>query len=136
MSDVTLLHHQEKWWLFGTVQNHPSTSTNDQLFLYYSDTFPSSDWTPHPQNPVATIISNCRPAGNIFKANSKLYRPAQNNSSKQYGYAIKINEIEVLNETEYWEREVFEIIPGKKNKLCAIHTMNFVDNLIVIDGIV
>ena len=136
LTDVTLLYHQEKWWLFGTVQNHPSTSTNDQLFLYYSDTFLSFDWTPHPQNPVATIISNCRPAGNIFKANSKLYRPAQNNSSKQYGYAIKINEIEVLNETEYKEREVFEVIPDKKNKLSAIHTMNFVDNLIVIDGIV
>lgn len=136
LTDVTLLYHQGKWWLFGTVQNHPSTSTNDQLFLYYSDKFFSSDWTPHPQNPVATIISNCRPAGNIFKASGKLYRPAQNNSSKQYGYAIKINEIEVLNETEYREREVFEVIPDKKNKLSAIHTMNFVDNLIVIDGIV
>ncbi len=52
LTDVTLLYHQEKWWLFGTVQNHPSASTNDQLFLYYSDAFFSSDWTPHPQNPV------------------------------------------------------------------------------------
>jgi hypothetical protein len=135
LTDVTLVHHQEKWWLFGTVQNHPSVSTNDQLFLYYSDNFLSSDWTSHPQNPVVTIISNCRPAGAIFKSDGKLYRPAQNNSSKQYGYAIKINEIEVLNETAYREREVFEIVPNKKNKLSAIHTINFVNNLIVIDGI-
>ena len=136
LNDSTLLYHQDKWWLFASGQNHPSTSTNDQLFLYYSDTLFSSDWTAHPQNPVVTIISNCRPAGRIFQWAGKLYRPAQNNSSKQYGYAIKINEIEILNETEYKEKEVFEIVPGKGNKFSAIHTLNFIDNLVVIDGIV
>ncbi|MFM9909934.1 MAG: hypothetical protein ACKVOW_11320 [Chitinophagaceae bacterium] len=133
--DSTLLFYQEKWWLFGTRQNHPYTSTNDQLFLYYSETLFSPNWTPHPQNPVATIISNCRPAGSIFKHNGKLYRPAQNNSSKQYGYGIKINEIEILSETIYKEREVLEISPDKDNKLKAIHTINFAGNWIVIDGI-
>lgn len=135
-NDSTLIYHGGKWWLFGTGQNHPSTSTNDQLFLYYSDSFMSSDWTPHPQNPVVTIISNCRPAGRIFQSGDKLYRPAQNNSSAQYGYAVKINEIEILNEMEYQEREVFEIVPGKGNKYSAVHTLNFIDNLIVIDGII
>jgi hypothetical protein len=133
--DATLLYYQNKWWMFATRQNHPYTSTNDQLFLYYSDSFLSSDWKAHPQNPVATKVSNCRPAGNIFQTGDKLYRPAQNNSSKQYGYAIKINEIEILNETEYKEKEVFEIVPGKGNKLSAVHTINFTNDLIVIDGI-
>ena len=133
--DATILFHAEKWWLFGTNNTHPATSTNDQLFLYYSNTLFSPEWKEHPQNPVATKISNCRPAGKIFTLNGKLYRPAQNNASKQYGYGIKINEIEVLTETEYREKEVFDIFPDKKNKLKAIHTINFVNNMIIIDGI-
>jgi hypothetical protein len=133
--DATLLYHTGKWWLFGTRTDHSFTSTNDQLFLYWSETLFSPEWTPHPQNPVATSISNCRPAGKLFQHDDKLYRPAQNNSSKQYGYAIKINEIEVLNETEYREKEVFEILPDKKNNLSAVHTINFVNSMIVIDGI-
>jgi hypothetical protein len=48
---------------------------------------------------------------------------------------LKINEIEVLNETEYKEKEIFEVVPGKRNKLATIHTLNFINNLIVIDGI-
>lgn len=136
LADATVLFYDNRWWLFGTQQNHPFTSTNDQLFLYYSDSLFSSDWISHPQNPVATHISNCRPAGKIFQMEGKLYRPAQNNSSKQYGYAIKINEIEILNENEYKEKEVFEIVPGKGNNFSAVHTINFIDGLIVIDGVV
>jgi len=133
--DPTLLYYNKRWWLFGTRPEPSFTSTNDQLFLYSSETILSPRWDPHPQNPVVTNISNCRPAGCIFSRNGKFYRPAQNNASKQYGYAIKINEIEVLSETEYKEKEVFEILPDSKN-LCALHTLNFTDDLIVIDGIV
>ena len=134
--DSTLLYYENKWWLFGNNPANSFTSTNDQLFLYSSENLFSSTWKPHPQNPVATLISNCRPAGKIFQLAGKLYRPAQNNSSKQYGYGIKINEIEVLNETEYREKEMFEIRPDKTNQLSAVHTINFINNLIVIDGIV
>lgn len=127
--DATIIFHENKWWLFATQSDHSFTSTNDQLFLYYSETLFSGNWKSHPQNPVVTIISNCRPAGKIFQLNGKLYRPAQNNASKQYGYAIKINE------KEYKEKEVFEILPDKSNNLSAVHTINFVNGMIVIDGI-
>lgn len=133
--DCTILFFNNTWWMFGTKNSHPSTSTNDQLFLYYTKDLFSKDWKYHPQNPVVTHISNCRPAGKIFEHNSKLYRPAQNNSSKQYGFGLKINEIITLTETEYQEKEVHEITPDFKTNLSAIHTINFTDNITVIDGI-
>ncbi|PWT70908.1 MAG: hypothetical protein C5B59_19185 [Bacteroidetes bacterium] len=133
--DSTLLHHEGKWWLFGNTRNHQSVSANDQLMIYYSDQLFSKSWIPHPQNPVATDITNCRPAGKIFIMNGKMIRPAQNNSSWQYGYAIKLNEIERLNEVEYREKEIADITPEKYGFL-GIHTLNFDKGITVIDAIV
>jgi len=134
--DCTLHFENGKWWMFACTQNHPVTTSNDQLLLFYSENLFSNNWIAHPQNPVATDISNCRPAGKIFSKDGKLYRPAQNNASQQYGYALKINCIEILNEKEYKETEVFEILPGVKNNLLAVHMFNFTDDTVVIDGIV
>ena len=133
--DCTLHFQNGKWWLFACTQNHEFTNTNDQLLLFYSDDLFSANWNAHPQNPIATDISNCRPAGKIFSKNGKWYRPAQNNAAQQYGYGIKINCIEVLNETEYRESEVMEYKPDKQNKFSAIHTLNFTEGFSVADGI-
>jgi hypothetical protein len=133
--DPTLFFKGGTWWLFGATQTHPFTSTNDQLMLFYSNELLSSDWKSHPQNPVATHLSNCRPAGKIFEKDGKYYRPAQNNASKQYGYALSINEIKTLNEHTYKEEKILEINPSKENGLLAVHTLNFSDEITVIDGI-
>ncbi len=133
--DVTLVYENKTWWLFGNAANISFTSTNDQLLLYYSKDLCSKNWTPHPQNPIATNIANCRPAGKLFRRNGQLYRPAQNNASRQYGFGLSINKIVTLNETEYYEEEVLSITPGIDNKLKAIHTINFTDEITVVDGI-
>jgi len=133
--DATLVYSDGKWWMFGNTNFHPFTSLNDQLVLFYSDSLISNKWQAHPQNPVVTDISNCRPAGKIFRIYNDLYRPAQNNASQQYGYALKLNKIITLTAIEYKEEEVFEIKPDKKNYLSAVHTINFTEDLIVIDGI-
>jgi hypothetical protein len=134
--DATLHFENGKWWMFACTQNHTFASSNDQLLLFYSENLFSNHWVAHPQNPVATDISNCRPAGKIFTKDGKLFRPAQNNASRQYGYALKINRIEILNEKEYKEVEIFEILPSTKNNLQAVHTINFIDDVVVIDGII
>lgn len=132
--DATLHFADGKWWLFAAGTNHPAASTNDQLYLFYSSELLATDWTPHPQNPVATHTDNCRPAGRIFSHNSKLYRPAQNNASQQYGYGLKLNVIEILNEDVYQEKEVLSVEPGTF-ELKACHHLDFVAGFIVIDGI-
>lgn len=135
LMDATIHFENGKWWLFANSRNHAFVSTNDQLFLFYSDQLFSKSWTPHPQNPVATHAGNCRPAGRIFRKDNKLYRPAQNNASQQYGYGLTLNEIEVLTETIYQEKEVYSYQPETMG-LKACHHLDFTDSLIVIDGIV
>lgn len=133
--DCTLWYHDNRWWLFAVTQNHALTTTNDQLLLFYSEDLFSTGWKAHPQNPVVTDISNCRPAGRIFSKNGNYYRPAQNNASKQYGYGVKLNRIEVINEFEYRETLVDEYNPENIKYLKAVHTYNFSENFSVIDGI-
>lgn len=131
--DATIHYENQMWWLFA-CSNDPLYSTNDLLFIYYSDTLFSNNWKPHLQNPVITTIENCRPAGRIFRHNNKLYRPAQNNAHIQYGYGLKINEIIVLNENEYVEKEILAIDPHQLG-LKACHHIDYLEGLVVIDGI-
>jgi hypothetical protein len=132
--DASLHFYQNKWWLFANSAQHPFVSTNDQLFLYYTDDLLNGRWTSHPMNPIATHAANCRPAGRLFEIDGQLYRPAQNNASQQYGYGLKINQVEVMNVTGYREKVVMAIDPGSLH-LKAIHHLDFTEGLVIIDGI-
>lgn len=132
--DVTLHFEDRKWWLFACAANHPSVSTNDQLFLYYSNDLFSPAWTPHPCSPIATHAANCRPAGRIFRHDGRLCRPAQNNASPQYGFGLVINEITTLTENAYSEKPLASLAASSLN-LKACHHLDFTSSVVVIDGI-
>ena len=66
--------------------------------------------------------------------NEKLYRPSQN-YSRHYVYGLKINEIKIINETEYKEITIDSIQPDWDKKLKGTHTINSAQNLTFIDGI-
>lgn len=135
LQDSTLFHHGDIWWLFATTKDPLEYTSNDQLMIYYSSDIFSGEWHSHPCNPVITDVSNCRPAGKIFVQDKRIFRPAQNNSCGQYGYSIRINEIEILTKTEYREKMINEISPLKFPTFAAMHTINADGNMIVIDGI-
>lgn len=134
MIDVTVHYEAGYWWLFAASNTHPLVSTNDQVFLFSSDELFSTTWTPHPLNPIATRAENARPGGRIFRHEGRLYRPAQNNASPQYGYGLTLNVIEVLTESNYREREVLSVAPESLG-LKACHHLDFSSSLIVVDGI-
>ncbi len=131
--DTTLFHHNGKWWMFTTVLEYKGASSDDELFLFYSDDLLSTDWTPHPQNPIVSDVRRARPAGRIFSSGGVLYRPSQN-CSVRYGYGLKINEIRVLTETEYQETELSSVEPLWDRNLIATHTFNRTGSLTVIDA--
>ncbi len=136
LEDSTLFFHEGIWWLFASSRVERSNTSNDQLVIFYSPNLVSGDWTAHPCNPVVTDVSNCRPAGKIFSIGGKIFRPAQNNASRQYGYSIQINEIELLTKTAYQEKRTFSISPDRFKKFAAIHTLNTSISTVVIDGII
>ena len=131
--DATLYYYQNKWWLFANILENEGASPGDELFLFYSASPVSTDWQPHPRNPIISDVRRARPAGRIFSHNGNLYRPSQD-SSKRYGYGIRINQIKVLNEYEYQEEEISFIEPNWDRRVMAVHTINHEKQLTIIDG--
>ena len=131
--DVTILKKKDRYWMFANIRENNGASTLDELFLFSSKELKSDQWQPHSQNPIISDVRSSRPAGKIFQYNNELYRPSQN-SAKRYGYAININKIVTLNDDIYEEVIVSQIFPNWEKNVRATHTLNFDENLTVIDA--
>lgn len=132
--DSTILKHNGKYWLFGTLKG---VDSNKKLYLYFSDNL-FGPYTPHPRNPVKNSVTDSRPAGKFIEVDGALYRPAQN-CQKEYGESITINKVKVLNESDFEEEPYMVISPDtlnlKKDKIFTMHTINVIDDFIVVDGL-
>jgi len=131
--DASIYFDQNKWWMFMNIKENEGASTWDSLFLFYSDYPLGENWIAHPKNPIVTDVRKARPAGQIFAQEGVVYRPAQD-CSKGYGHGIRLNQIDILNETEYEEHEVSSIIPNWDKNLKGVHTINYSGGLTLVDG--
>ena len=132
--DVTLFEHNGRLWLFANIREHEAASTWDELCLFSSDSPLSSDWQPHPMNPIVSDVRSARQAGRIIEKDGRIYRPSQN-SSFRYGYALNFNEILELNESTYKERLVKCLEPNWDRSIKALHSFSAAGNLAFIDAI-
>jgi hypothetical protein len=141
-SDTTLFQHNEKWWLFTYMRDGvfsrseaetPEGTLRHDLFLFYAADLFAGAWISHPMNPIISDPQRARPAGRIIESDGRMYRPSQD-CFKSYGRAVKINEITVLNEREYQEREVRTIESDSGTGVKAVHTYSRTGALTVIDG--
>ena len=133
--DATLLEHEGKWWLFANIKQNNSSSSLDQLFLFWADNPLSQSWTPHPSNPIVNDARTARPAGQIFFEDGNPIRPSQDNSVR-YGKALNFNRMTKLSETEYEEVCVARFEPPMSTKILATHTYNRAGELTVIDAVI
>lgn len=133
-ADTTPFFYNNKWWLFTNVAENEGSSLCDELFIFYADTLFTGNWTPHPLNPVISDVKRSRPAGRIFIRDRRIYRPSQN-GSVTYGYALNINEILVLSESEYLEKRVESIVPDWDSAVKATHTFTSEGDFKIIDAL-
>jgi hypothetical protein len=131
--DSTVFFHASKWWLFTSLETKPN-SINRNLSAFYSDSFPSDSWTPHPLNPLCVDISNSRMAGVIFlnKETGLLNRPAQN-CRKDYGKKTNINEIIGLSVSSYKEKISKIVVPERNLHAVCTHTFNYSNTYLLRD---
>ncbi len=131
--DSTLHFHEEKVWLFCTIKKSQGASTDDDLYLYYSHDLLNGDWKQHPKNPVVSNPSSARPAGRIFFHQNSWYRPSQI-CVPRYGYGLALNKIVELSDSRYEEEVVSRALPQWRRNLLSVHTLNFSESMMVIDG--
>ena len=130
--DSTIFKFNNKYWLFATLAENGFDHSH--LHIYYSESL-LGNYQPHKNNPVKNNLDGSRPAGNIISIDGEMYRPAQN-CSKHYGESISINKIIKLSENEFEEEFYFKLFPDKSSPFNAgVHTLNVIDDVIVIDGI-
>lgn len=130
--DATPLFHEGTWWLFMIREAFSGSGSCAQLHLYYSPDLLTTDWTPHPLNPVITDPYRARPAGAIFRQDGKLMRPSQDCTSR-YGHAIHFNEILTLTTEAYEERCVRTLWPDWDEEVKGTHTYAQTNDMKVID---
>lgn len=131
--DTTLHHDGERWWLFANRCDTEGGTTHDELSLYSAHNLLDDVWTPHPMGVVVSDVRMARPAGALFYHNDRLYRPAQD-CCVEYGYALQINEVTQLTETDYAERPVSTITPDWNERVKGVHTISNVPGLCIFDA--
>lgn len=92
------------------VAEHKDSLPMVQLFLFFSNELFTSEWNPHPLNPIVPDVVRARPASRVFTRNGQILRPSQD-CSKTYGYGFDLNEILSLSETGYLEKTVVSVSP-------------------------
>ena len=130
--DPTILKYNNKYWLFATYGDHKFE--HSKLYIYYADSL-LGPYQPHKMNPVKNDLNGSRPAGNFIISDGNIYRPAQN-CSDYYGKSLSFNKLIKLTETEFEEEHHLELLQREDSRFNGgIHTINMVDDVVVVDGI-
>ena len=132
--DTTILKKNNTFWMFTNIMENEGASSQNELFLYSSDTLISDRWAAYSHNPIISDVKSARPAGNFFFHNDQLYRPSQN-CAKTYGHGLVINKVVAFDEENYKEIINQNIYSEWNKDFKRIHTLNYSGKLTVIDVI-
>ncbi|ASU34750.1 glucosamine inositolphosphorylceramide transferase family protein [Mucilaginibacter xinganensis] len=124
--DSSIIKYGGKYWLFTSISKKP-----DHLYIFSADSLLGM-FKPHSLNPIKVEPCLSRSAGGLFIVDNRLYMPSQNHQ-KCYGGSIIINEITLLNQTEFKYTSAFEILPQLPYGE-GLHTINFSEGLLLVDG--
>lgn len=108
-----------KFYMISTL----SSNSRDNAFLFAADSM-SEGFRLISHQPVVTGKDRSRCGGSFFKADGRLFRPAQN-CSRRYGGALKVMEVLECSDGRYSEKEYFDISPRSWNYNLGMHTLNF-----------
>lgn len=125
LHDATLFVHAGRFWITAAAQGPaiaPWGSSWDSLNLYSAPAL-LGPWTAHSANPVLIDARSARPAGCVFEAGGKLYRPVQDCSS-YYGSVLGIAEVTRLDGEGYGQRVVSAHSFPARTRLLGPHTLN------------
>lgn len=127
VADATILKKNNHFYMSATK----FPNTQEMAFLYESDS-PFGPFRQVDKQPYQTSLSCSRQGGGFLMVNGQLYRPAQD-CEEQYGAALNIMESSLQTE-KINEVAVFRLCPQDNRYGLGLHTLNFGDGMMVIDG--
>ncbi|MGI9382102.1 MAG: glucosamine inositolphosphorylceramide transferase family protein [Methyloligellaceae bacterium] len=133
-ADTTLLHWQDRWWMFTNIDRSKSDDHTAELHVFYADNPIDGEWQPHPGNPVVSDARRARMAGGfIVTGDGRLVRCCQA-LGIYYGKAVVLCEVAELTETAYREVPFERIEPNWQPGVRRTHHFVSRDGLTVVDG--
>ena len=129
-ADATVWRDADRWWMFVNAGTE-GAEIHDELHIFSAPRL-LGPWSPHPRNPVKSDIRNARPAGNLFREDGALYRPAQI-CTPIYGAGVSLQRVTSLTPRGYAEVEERRIVPPAGADFIGLHTINRAGDLSVAD---
>ncbi|WP_447722401.1 glucosamine inositolphosphorylceramide transferase family protein [Edwardsiella tarda] len=105
---------------------------DNKMFFFESDDLFDS-WSSVKFNNESNIV-NKRMGGGPIIFEGKLFFVNQECDNKEYGKAIYISEVGCISADNYMETIKYHILPFDRKYCRGIHTLNFSENYLVIDG--
>ncbi|WP_340202393.1 hypothetical protein [Ascidiimonas sp. W6] len=133
--DTTIYKKDGLYWMLTNIKQYKGGSKHSELFLFSAEEITSTQWKPHPLNPIVSDVKQSRPAGSLFKLGEKLVRPAQN-CSYYYGYGTNFCEITSMDEVHYKQEIIHTVNPKWKKDILATHTFNHLDKITISDALI
>lgn len=127
--DPTIFKNKDLYWLMCSLSGK-NLNENSNLYLFYSKQL-DGNWISHQKNPIYKRNLNARGAGPIIQHKGKFYRPSQSYLHDNYGSAIMINELKVINKKKFIEKKIFKIKPFKNFE--GIHHISYKNNFFAYD---
>ena len=131
-TDTTLFKHDGKWWMLTNIDSSESGDHCSELHVFYADDLGSSNWTPHPMNPVIFDSRQARNGGLLFDGDG-IYRVFQVQGFNVYGESMGIARITELTTARYEEQVLYSITPSFFAGLTGTHTYSFAGGLLALD---
>lgn len=123
--DATIYRANNNYYMFATKL----PNTQQDAYLYKASDFRGKYIE---ISCVARGKRNSRPAGNLITIGNEIYRPAQN-CVRRYGANLEILKVEHI-QGQYKETHVFSVFPKAYRYNLGLHTINFYENIGVVDG--
>mgnify|MGYP006277969527 CR=1 FL=1 len=131
-TDTNIFKWNDRWWLLTNIESCRLGDHSSELYLFHSDRCDSTQWTPHPQNPVLFDSRRARNGGLLF-GNDAIYRVFQSHGFDRYGAAMGIARITELNPSCYREEILWTIPPTFRPDIEGTHTYSYADGLLAVD---
>jgi hypothetical protein len=131
-ADSNIFYKDGKWWLLTNVCSSGLHDHSNELHIFSSERLLSTDWTPHPLNPVIFDSDRGRNGG-LISDDNYVYRVFQSQGFDMYGKAFGVGRINEISESNYSEETIFRVEPSFFKNLKGTHTYNYCEGLAVLD---
>lgn len=131
VSDATMVKHNGRYWLFGTVGGGWQSSW-DTLKIWSAESI-EGPWDPCGDGPALVDARCARPAGHFFRRGGELWRPAQD-CSTGYGAGLVMARVDRLDLDGFAQTTGAVLRPNSSWPGLGIHTFNIANGLEAVDG--